>query len=1014
MNYSQVSNIGDLAACLGVKPNQIECVKMACSKELDKGLEKALSVVSSLNPDLNSEEQLRSWETRSFFMTCPLVQSVKVPVYNRQLELIDYRIIYGPATHFLNPVIFRLFIANPNKWNDSYEMLKAFLLKYAPSLKPVPGSDGWTITEEDGMYIDIIMAADGYDWDDLRLEFSRFQLWYHMNKKTRNCGMYKTAIVKGGSKAKADGQGYARKSSFVVMPGMHLDEISHKFYALRNYKTFIREQMMVFKGMIEFLSDYDFAKLLAEHDLPDTVQVIIPEISVKLKRDEHIVDMEYFSIFEAMLKNKAAISLQAATRVNLTPYGKKLMVKLFGGQIVKMNSILEDTTSAAGLKYTNREYREFSDACEGTDEYEEWGTILMENAEDRGSSAVERAFLPRRAEEALNADLPRLCEMTKKVYVERSCTSTVLYADIAADECIAPYLLRDSGAKIGDWVLLMRSPNTGIEWVMVKIVGFSRYLHTKEGGPTGLDFDYDPIGCVVVDEPVVYPSTTKALKKASVVSNPVPQDALVATLKAITSKHLITRVDTLLTMVIEMKMGDVILQKVREYMQAVIDSVKHPIELMGFKEFCKSIGIKVVVNPYIYKLMKGQISTSKRQGVIGYNYLITMAREEGSSVDWLNEIILLYKYILCENKFLNEADHNEKHRVSPRSNWDSICVKAGYPEWAVQPDGYEAATFDKDVVESNSPAILKTMSYLESKAGVVKFAADILGNKSRHAMKDGKWEKYANAVGGYHQFVDMLRDRNVKPAYTHLRENVLSKIVAANPELAGDAIKYIFLSITTKCGKLGRNRTDNYKVISYLPTSIGKWDIIKANKYMGGLPKMNYVLVSQDVMLEEPTTPTPSPEEREVVVANTKISEVVQDSLVDGALDDAAFRDEVCDFDLEAVYQNIIEEQYTTFSINYDDQYDKKYFGIKIVDGTLGRMKWINRNLYVERGSVSNELLVCMIIRFIKSGDMSVTEAISFDKEIVDDGELDCTHEYMCWEYNMNFWLGRTDQLSLF
>jgi hypothetical protein len=790
--------------------------------------------------DRNSLKEV--WDMAAYLLL-PDAKVINVDVVDNDGHKVDERQLCGAIVNAVNPVIFRICIPMGKGFamESIYDAMKAKVIAVRsihPELYPHPSHDGWMKRDDQSLTVDIIMAENGYRGDDLRESFSRSSLWYHLQAgKSKLLGTFKSAIVKGGSIATHDGCSYGRRSSFPMMPGN-----IWKVCGYKDFEGFMNNQSLISKGMIKLLDDCAFDSMLNEYSLGSDVQVIIPEITPKFYNGETIVDLEYYSLFPARKRDRVAISLQGAGRMPLTSTGKKLIASTWKQSIQEIMSAYSDNTLESVIRMYSAHYRDYMDSMEDdaingdVEAIEALSADLKEKAEEVGSSMVEMLYLPiannERADEFINKTLPTLLrKRLKKIYVP-GITATAMPANIGRRDVILPVSAKRMGVELGDRVTITRSPNTGLEWVEMTVIGFTNddviYLNPEMFAERHSgDFDGDIVGAILTgglvdEEHVAGKVSSKSKGKKS-------QNVVLATAKAYYAKYAIPEADKCITLMIEAGQDPT---PARELLQAIVDSIKHDVELTNLYTFKKANYISGDLLP-VYKLLKGSVGC-ERGVLFQYNKLVREISNHRSRVEWIRNIENEFAFIMCGTKFLDVKAPKDNGYV-PYGDYEmykKMVTFFGRSEWAV-PASYKAFTFDK----ANVAAIRGKV-----KSAQVKRAGNSEVVKLARRIHDSYFGAYNKAEG----FCELRGQGRIDEAYDIIR--AMSDELRSNPVIAGEALKYLWNAISY--GELvdGSKVVQGYKLFSYMPTVIGTYDIAAIAAAYGNRPCADVLVVKrQDI-----------------------------------------------------------------------------------------------------------------------------------------------------------------------
>jgi hypothetical protein len=745
------------------------------------------------------------------YHTLPLCEVKTIPVYNRDGKVVESFDLAGPTVYSKNPKMYKFLGDVP----ESYQTLEHEIirnLKMVGLNRMFPSHSNWIENSTDFAEYRILTADDAYDLVTLNENFARGQLFYHLKPgKSRFLGRFVCHVVVDGSLELHDGFSYARKSAFPMVPGILWKGIGYK-----NLKGFIANQEMVAKGMIKLISDAEFDRLIAEYDCDSDVQVIVPKFTCKFHAGEEKVELDFYSLFKGNDKLSARYSLKMFKTLPLTAKGLDLGYTVFSQEIDAIFEALKTQDRGALLSLMGKAYAEYVDTI---DEVEGFNVELAEMT----STMNCLLDLPMGDEEVIGKVLHILFKNLKKVKASGMTGIACPGNGLNPFEIRVPSLfLKKYGKHVGDTVTLYRAPFTGLEAATVTIVGT-----TEEGieidsifwaNRFSGDFDGDLAGILVeadlIDETKIgfAVSSKKKGKKAQTVA--------MATSKAWYSKLSISKMDSVITACLEKGIDPA---PARELMQAIIDMVKHEVELPEDMDafILMLLGSKLQLNT-IHGILNLQ-RTAERLRQSTYNLKVELMQQESSNIPLLKSLIPHFSYVLCKTKYTAPDRNGELHKI--HAHYNRICVKQGFPGLAV-PRDFNAPSFDSKVVAKNLPLAVKTTKLLAAKPKVV-MVADTISND-------------------YDAMVKHFRKGDITGGYAVVKK-LVDKMNRSDHALMGEAIKYLFMSIVHKNAKLHKGTVDYgwyLKVMAYLPREIGSWNLRRASRFYGGTPAMQIAVVS--------------------------------------------------------------------------------------------------------------------------------------------------------------------------
>jgi hypothetical protein len=751
-----------------------------------------------------------------------LAKTVEVPVKDIHGNVIRYELIAGPVAYSKNPYFIEGFfseIATQSLISMKKEIVAA--LAAAGIDRMFPAHPDW-FGSFDGSFR-ILTADDAPHYTAESEGNSRSQLYYHVKPgKSLELGEHNAKICRSGLIATHDGVIYFKQGVLDV------EGTLWKAIGYEDMENQIHIPKLIAKGIIRIIPDKLFNRLAKYYRAGNDVVALIPEATCKFLKDNHEeLPMRWVSIFKCEDRYFANLSLKMLKTMPLTVEGVKYGKQVFGGYLKEVFDAFasNDRSRLLGLFLALTSEEDDEDSKQDLQEYSALEVTLralpMLNAEIMGKvlPIVLRKALKRRVEGMTGTALPGFNLKEKEIRVTKR-------------------FLRETGKKIGDSVTLTRPPWTGIEVAVVVIVGIC--AEGIEINPTfwaerfSGDFDGDLAHILavtgIVNEDAIgsaVSSKTKGKRMYTVAG---------ATAKAWFSKALVPIADSLLIACLEAGIDPT---AAREIMQAAVDMIKHEVELPAdtVEGIIYSIlKRKTVDNPAIHRILNNY-RKSERLRQSSYNCDVDIMAKEGSNVAIMNSLIPYFPFIFCETKYILANDNGYVHPA--HKDYIRICKENGFPEFA-KPGSTYAPTFNPTIVAKRKQWAVKRV------------------NELRNSFPDGRAVKTADQIYAvYGEMVKCFQKGTPSKAYEIL-DVLNAKIAKSDPDLVGNAIKYLFLCIIHR--KDGIHRTGKgygwyLKIISYLPTRIGSWDIEVASKFYGGVPAMNLV-----VKYPETKNPNPRPE----------------------------------------------------------------------------------------------------------------------------------------------------------
>jgi len=328
---------------------------------------------------------------------------------------------------------------------------------------------------------------------------------------------------------------------------------------------------------------------------------------------------------------------------------------------------------------------------------------------------------------------------------------------------------------------------------------------------------------MVVDESKfkVEPISTK--KKGKAILSPAA-----ATARAIRSKSLIPEIDSYLTVAYEKGLDPTPL---RALLQAVIDSVKHDVDI-DIAGALGEAGIHKNAKPSsLRQILSGRLGRSnKDRTLMTFNMHMEKAHWN-TKIAWMSNLRRLcnFSYIVAGNGD-PAAVKPLLSKESPYkvvNKWDACLLES--MEKALESVGLEG-TFNSEGQKEPHEYVQLTPEMEER----------IKATIPHHTPEKAKAIARA-LVSEYGLFIKDLGESMVSKAYSHIR--TMNELVMEDEEIGGLALKYLASALMVK-GLDKDIRMRAMTILSYLPLQLGSYSIATIMERVGYIRELNILLGS--------------------------------------------------------------------------------------------------------------------------------------------------------------------------
>lgn len=737
---------------------------------------------------------------------------ITVPVYRfkqgKPLHTGRERTIYGISTFHERPRIVEVTIAEPRSIRAlTYDIDQTFKLvqKANPSLKLCPSHSGWVKRLPGGkVRLDLLFAITGEEHTSRSRNYSRRNsLDFHLGDESRLlCSLDNVHVARGDSPiADHDGVIYVRQSSLPVNP------VNNPVKVI-GYADFspsqLKDQKPVLKGMLVSLDDSEWMSLSSSCGLDSSANCIVPECTVKFDDGSPVwEEVKIFQVFHSVISTKVSLSVQAAERVPLTEYGRKVIEATFRERVREIMDAYRDPT---GQEVARLLFRELTEIAENRGTSCEDDSLFIDKMESL--SSVYTALLtglPVNDSDFINSTLPTLLRNRVKHITLPGLTIAALPdSSLEANQVIMPF--KDAirlGIRKGDAVTLSRYPCTGLELAEAQVVGFTK-LEALLVNPLWWaqrfagDFDGDLIGllplCGIVNETAIGNETSAKLKASGEMT------IAESISRSFFAKLTIPLADELLTICAE---EGIPLSYPRQILQSVVDSIKHVVDIPSIEEARMELGLsqESKASPCA-RLIRGKLGYMKKEFGLRYAAQVNRMSDSHSGISWMRNIENEFCYILSPNRKYAELVF-EKSDSNLRSEYEDALTHARQ---------YDLKNL---AVNKESVATLPKELLTRTRKGAAREAERI--------RKD-----YPEAVSlartvlrQYFNWINLLQEDQVEEAYAELRST--RELLYADEEIGGLSLRFLFISIVYQIDS--SITLQSMKIFSHMPVSLGCYDL---------------------------------------------------------------------------------------------------------------------------------------------------------------------------------------------
>ena len=285
--------------------------------------------------------------------------------------------MYGIATGYDHPLYVRIVMAQKDTVSKDMIMIKIEKTQRLVSMlsnglsKLCPTHSGrirrTTIKGESVVAAELLFARNGYTSKYTSLDVARqCTTNFHENERSEVMGIANVAIVSGKSyfACKYDGYSIAKASAFPKVTTPIL-----KINLWEDRKTCLTDPKNYLKGIMEFVSDKEFAKLCRFHRITgEDINVLAPACSIKYGNDStHIMNAELVKILDPITSMHATLGVQAFSRVPLTEWAENIAYQTWKDATNNIFTALEDKSGKAVIGILNSVMKEFNSKYEASE-----------------------------------------------------------------------------------------------------------------------------------------------------------------------------------------------------------------------------------------------------------------------------------------------------------------------------------------------------------------------------------------------------------------------------------------------------------------------------------------------------------------------------------------------------------------------------------------------------------------------------------------------------------------------
>lgn len=725
----------------------------------------------------------------------------------RRMVHVDNRRIAGVAATLPKAFLVRVYVEDLEVTEPHILSTIAFVKKRFPSHELVPSSDNW-------------MSDRGYKKRSIDLLFAEVEtagksevnarlvsLGFHLQPdRSRHLDKRRFFIVRGESSIKDyDGWMMFNPKNYSIP----FDYI--KVLGIENFcPGYMKNPGITLKGIAEVPSEWAWSLTCKKLGIsPWEYDGIVPEVTIKFDNPKvNTVEVEMFSVFNPTIGKRATMSLQAMERIPLLPEAAKWCAEKWAEQL---NSMLDAFESNDPLKIAGLLQRSIQDLHDHL--LDGNGEDVLEGTETM-SSLMRRivAGIPIDTSKLIKEVLPFATRALKGIVVKGACETVLPDRRLKDFEVALSYeVARHLKVKVGDWVVCMRAPDTGIEMACCRVAILGRpgmnphFWASRFSG----DFDGDLESIVpiticgkIVDEArfEVEPVSTKSKGKAKL----TPAEA---TARAIRAKTLIPKIDSYLTVGYEKGLSPKALKALRSLLQAVIDSVKHDVDI-DIKAALAEAGISPKAQPSsLRKILSGRLGQSKKLVLMVFNMLMERAHWN-TRIPWMTQLRKLcnFRYIVAGN---GDSDSVELLRASnnPRRKPNPWYVRL-------------LDAMEKALISVNLQGMFNAQSQQEPHEYV-----ELTEEMRRRIVSTIPLDTPENAktlarrlVDEYYLFIRCMGKGLGTEAYGHI--TLMNNLVMEDEIVGGLALRYLASALMIE-GLDGNIKMKAMTILGYLPLTLG-------------------------------------------------------------------------------------------------------------------------------------------------------------------------------------------------
>ena len=713
---------------------------------------------------------------------------------------------------------------------SSQKRIESWVREELPGFSIMPSHPGWIgrTKSGDGAYYEVLVSSAERRDDRNKANSRLTRLTGHLDWRSRYIGTARVRILRTDLFCDYDGWGLIRPG-FISMP----------WDAVKVYGTdkmcpaYVNGGSVTVKGMTESNPVMWKKACKALKIKADSVDVIIPEISLKFDDGRDSFDVELFTVFENTLGEHMTITLQMLMNLDLTEEAEVWAARRMAERFSMVRTAFEDPT---GISITRLLASESDSLSQFLDD--DYCDSEVEESRETMTSTLARIVsgIPFENSKYLKAVLPDVFRMLKRFTIKGVSDTALPDSGLKEKEITISkrvwkaFKRQGILLKIGDQLLVARHPVTGTEVCLCTIVGIGRtginpaWWAKRFAG----DFDGDRIAFGYLGDQGIstFTDESKIEYIEEVETQKADLDVYEANAAGWYSQAMVPTADRYLRIARE---GGKPTMALRRLLQDVIDSSKHT-RIINIDEALKSAGLTPGCQASsLVRIMSGSFG-SKATSLMNYNRFVHMAKTEKSAIRWMN---IVRKSGCLFNLFSGTGDSDYstnamnviKNNLTKGATYNLVSQYAS----ALKAAGLDYLT-DIDINKEPMAAIPKEI--LNTQRG------QALIEKSRGIPLHSKLMA-RTLVANYLKFISNISSGVVSTsdAYQPVRDSV---IMLKDSEFGPDALKWLFISLayaadtSIKMKALG--------ILSYMPLKLGSYNIVKILEFLGYERKFDVIV----------------------------------------------------------------------------------------------------------------------------------------------------------------------------